>query len=174
MPETCAGCGRLLIDCSCAYAPSEHALALEALERHAPRESCPTCPGDASPLTTCPRSITCPRCHARAGARCKRPSGHPANELHAERTAAAERLDIDRARGFALGCEACGAPVSIFDSLTDGQLNESGEIRRLCPSCARPDDDQGEQLGLLEVAPTTTFRADYGAAPAPLSTSALF
>lgn len=57
------------------------------------RELCPYCDGSVIPGTTCPKSITCPRCQATRGKRCRRPSGHDAAELHAERIEEAEKLD---------------------------------------------------------------------------------
>jgi hypothetical protein len=44
------------------------------------------------PGLTCPWSITCPRCRAAPGQRCRRPSGHDA-AMHAERYLLAERMD---------------------------------------------------------------------------------
>lgn len=63
------------------------------------REPCPWCSGNAIVGTTCPKSIACPTCGARPGARCKRPSGHAAAELHDKRVGAAEAAD--RANGVA-------------------------------------------------------------------------
>jgi len=61
-------------------------------------EPCPYCGSDtADPDSTCPKSIPCPTCRAKSGRRCKRPSGHPAQRLHAARIEAAEA--DDRARG---------------------------------------------------------------------------
>jgi hypothetical protein len=54
-----------------------------------------------------------------------------------------------------------GSPIDAFFTLEDERR----------PS---EDVDQGDQLGLLEIAPTSTFTSDYGTAPAPLSTSTLF
>lgn len=56
-------------------------------------EPCPWCRGDVVPGTTCPKSIPCPKCHAPAGSSCKRPSGHRAMTLHADRIREAEALD---------------------------------------------------------------------------------
>lgn len=50
---------------------------------------CEWCGSDAA-VGTCPKSIECPRCAAKPGARCVRPSGHLAARLHAERVATAE------------------------------------------------------------------------------------
>jgi hypothetical protein len=56
--------------------------------------SCPWCGSDdVVPGSHCPRSIPCPKCTARAGQRCKRPSGHPAGMIHAERIKIAEAMD---------------------------------------------------------------------------------
>ena len=41
----------------------------------------------------CPRSLDCPTCAAKPGASCKRPSGHRASELHAQRLNKAYALD---------------------------------------------------------------------------------
>lgn len=52
---------------------------------------CAWCGGDAvDPDTTCPRSVVCPNCSAGPGQPCKRPSGHTADTLHAERIELAE------------------------------------------------------------------------------------
>ncbi len=37
-------------------------------------------------------AVACPTCRARAGAWCKRPSGHRASDLHASRKAEADRV----------------------------------------------------------------------------------
>jgi hypothetical protein len=42
--------------------------------------------------------LECPTCSAKAGLSCKRPSGHRASEIHAERIKAA--YAIDDANGF--------------------------------------------------------------------------
>lgn len=55
-------------------------------------DTCEWCGGHDT-TGTCPRSITCPRCGAIPGAWCRRPSGHRADQLHAERIALAERED---------------------------------------------------------------------------------
>jgi hypothetical protein len=114
-----------------------------------PMSACPYCAGAALEGTTCPRAIECPTCHAGIGARCTRPSGHPAQDIHVDRIAAAEALDA---------------------RLEDERAFFTLEDER------RSSDDvhQGDQLGLLEIAPTSTFTSDYGTAPAPLSTSTLF
>lgn len=41
----------------------------------------------------CPWTIACPLCKAKPGVRCKRPSGHEASHLHAERWEEAEAID---------------------------------------------------------------------------------
>jgi hypothetical protein len=48
--------------------------------------------------TTCPKSQPCPTCFVPAGRKCRRPSGHEAPQLHADRILAAE--SIDRAKGL--------------------------------------------------------------------------
>jgi hypothetical protein len=48
-------------------------------------DPCPWCGGEADPTTTCPKSLTCPTCHAGPGSPCVRPSGHRAAQLHAQR-----------------------------------------------------------------------------------------
>lgn len=60
------------------------------LDEHDVRERCAWCGGDALVGTVCPKSLACPTCGAEPGARCKRPSGHKATQLHAARIAAAE------------------------------------------------------------------------------------
>jgi hypothetical protein len=37
-------------------------------------------------------AVACPSCHARAGAWCKRPSGHRASDFHVSRKAKADRI----------------------------------------------------------------------------------
>lgn len=69
--------------------PAEWGTLLEELEPAQELELCPWCGGVAA--GTCPRSLPCPRCSAEPGHPCKRPSGHRAMVLHAERVAAAER-----------------------------------------------------------------------------------
>lgn len=54
---------------------------------------CAHCGADAVVGTTCPLSIECPACTAGPGSRCKRPSGHEAQQLHMPRVLAAEHLD---------------------------------------------------------------------------------
>lgn len=54
---------------------------------------CIWCGGQALAETTCPASINCPRCKARPGSRCRRPSGHAAMTLHRERWELAEAID---------------------------------------------------------------------------------
>jgi len=56
-------------------------------------ERCSWCGGWARKGTTCPKSIICPKCGAPPGKRCRRPSGHEADTLHAERIKVAERDD---------------------------------------------------------------------------------
>lgn len=56
-------------------------------------EPCPFCGGDVIEGTTCPKSLPCPTCGARSGDSCRRPSGHRADRLHADRIAAAEEAD---------------------------------------------------------------------------------
>lgn len=56
--------------------------------------ACQWCGGEDA-AGTCPKSLECPSCHAAPGSSCKRPSGHRASRLHAERVAAAERADRD-------------------------------------------------------------------------------
>jgi hypothetical protein len=51
---------------------------------------CSWCGGENT-VGPCPWSVTCPTCQARPGARCRRPSGHPAMDLHAARIELAER-----------------------------------------------------------------------------------
>lgn len=61
--------------------------------------TCVWCGGVALAETTCPASIPCPRCKARPGSRCRRPSGHAAMSLHRERWETAEatdRLELQR------------------------------------------------------------------------------
>lgn len=41
-------------------------------------------------------AVPCPSCRRRAGAWCRRPSGHAASELHAERAAEADRQFIEQ------------------------------------------------------------------------------
>lgn len=57
---------------------------------HDERALCVWCGGEAVIGTVCPKSLPCPTCKAAPGARCKRPSGHQATQLHAARIAAAE------------------------------------------------------------------------------------
>lgn len=61
------------------------------------RATCPVC-GAGTLGETCPRSLPCtlPGCWARAGVRCKRPSGHPAAADHVNRTRAAVAVDYQR------------------------------------------------------------------------------
>lgn len=59
--------------------------------------SCPLCGTRVVPGTTCPLSLPCPQCGARAGRRrCLRPSGHEAAQWHTARVRAAERIDESR------------------------------------------------------------------------------
>lgn len=41
-------------------------------------------------------AVPCPTCKCAAGVWCRRPSGHSASELHAERAAEADRLFIEQ------------------------------------------------------------------------------
>jgi hypothetical protein len=51
-------------------------------------ETCEWCGGEvANDAGPCPYSFKCPSCHAKPGQKCKRPSGHEAAEMHAERLA---------------------------------------------------------------------------------------
>jgi len=51
-------------------------------------ETCEWCKGEVSAdAGPCPYSFECPSCHAKPGQKCKRPSGHEAAEMHAERLA---------------------------------------------------------------------------------------
>jgi hypothetical protein len=45
---------------------------------------------------TCPASLTCPTCHAGPKQRCRRPSGHTAEQWHLERIRAADLEDQRR------------------------------------------------------------------------------
>lgn len=56
-------------------------------------DTCPHCGGEAVVGTTCPRAVPCPTCEAPAGTRCRRPSGHLADQLHAPRVRWAETID---------------------------------------------------------------------------------
>lgn len=95
---------------------------------------------------TCPHLTTCPRCHAAPGARCKRPSGHPAGAMHAERHRASERADAARCPGFepletseGTGCRHCsGLPE---DHATDPA--ESMPTNRPSTSARASDAVQG-------------------------------
>ncbi len=61
-----------------------------------PTGPCPWCKcNPVHPDAVCPWSLTCPTCQARPGGRCKRPSGHDAANMHADRYLLAERLDAD-------------------------------------------------------------------------------
>lgn len=53
-------------------------------------EPCEWC-GSNETTGVCPRSVSCPRCGVEPGARCKRPSGHLAPELHSDRIRKAEQ-----------------------------------------------------------------------------------
>lgn len=54
------------------------------------RAVCEWCGAEADVTTTCPKSIACPTCKAQPGHPCKRPSGHKAAQLHADRVQKAE------------------------------------------------------------------------------------
>lgn len=71
---------------------------------------CPHCGGDADPASTCPRAVACPHCGAAPGAPCRRPSGHRAMTLHADRWRHAEERD------------AAAGLTTTDDTPTTGQL----------------------------------------------------
>lgn len=78
-----------------------------------------------------------------------------------------------------LTCRACDADAFLepgADIITGAPIDAPELAFMTLEDERRSSDagDQGEQLGLLEVAPTSTFTSDYGTAPAPLSTSTLF
>ena len=54
----------------------------------------PACGCNPGARGTCPHSVACPRCKARPGRPCKRPSGH-ACEMHAERYRQTEMEDAE-------------------------------------------------------------------------------
>lgn len=61
---------------------------------------CPYCGSDAA-VGPCPLSIECPHCGAPEGSSCKRPSGHRASQVHAERIAEAEAgLELPRSSAW--------------------------------------------------------------------------
>jgi hypothetical protein len=75
-------------------------------------EPCAWC-GGKDARGTCPHAVGCPACRAKPGARCKRPSGHPA-PMHSERYRAAEKADAGACPGFepadtpgGAGCRNC-------------------------------------------------------------------
>jgi hypothetical protein len=67
---------------------------LEALYAERPRVPCSWCGANAAEGSVCPWSLSCPTCRARPGIRCKRPSGHDAAAMHADRWKAAEAIDV--------------------------------------------------------------------------------
>jgi hypothetical protein len=56
-------------------------------------ETCPHCGGMAMTESICPLEVACNTCGALPGRKCRRPSGHVAMTLHAERAELAEELD---------------------------------------------------------------------------------
>ena len=100
---------------------------------------------------TCPHSVACPRCHAAPGARCKRPSGHPAGEMHAERYRASERADAARCPGFepvstpaGTGCRHCsGLPGDHETGTAEPMPPNPMKTRPDAPSAPGPAPDQG-------------------------------
>lgn len=67
------------------------------------RATCGWCGGDAIVGTTCPKSLDCAVCGVGPGERCRRPSGHVADQLHSSRIVAAELLDKSPRSGDASG-----------------------------------------------------------------------
>lgn len=63
---------------------------LAAPRGHTP-QPCEWCGSDEA-VGVCPKSIECPRCGAKPGRRCRRPSDHLAPELHADRINKAEEM----------------------------------------------------------------------------------
>ena len=59
---------------------------------------CEWCGGEGR--GTCPHAVACPDCGVPPGARCKRPSGHPAGAMHQNRYRASEKLDGAACPGF--------------------------------------------------------------------------
>lgn len=59
-------------------------------------QPCAWC-GSESAVGVCPKSIACQRCGAGPGSPCRRPSGHRAAELHADRIRQAEQ-GLEQAR----------------------------------------------------------------------------
>lgn len=85
---------------------------------------CQWCGSDAAE-GPCPRSIACPTCGAGAGSRCVRPSGHPADTLHADRIALAESGDVHE-------CARCGAvTVGAPCSCARAEVQTAHEVQRL-------------------------------------------
>jgi hypothetical protein len=96
---------------------------------------------------TCPHATVCPRCHAAPGTRCKRPSGHPAGEMHAERYRASERADAASCPGFepiespaGTGCRHCsGLPEDHAAVTAEARPAHSARERPAAPSQASGD-----------------------------------
>jgi hypothetical protein len=71
-------------------------------------EWCATCKCWTIAGTRCPKSVACPHCRVAAGRSCRRPSGHRADTLHAERYELAEA--IDAAAGITYGAGSAVRP----------------------------------------------------------------
>jgi len=70
---------------------------------------------DAEVGTVCPKAIRCPRCGAGTGQSCRRPSGHRAMQLHAQRIAAAERMSGQP--GALLDSDPAGLRERVFEGV---------------------------------------------------------
>jgi hypothetical protein len=92
------------------------------------RRGCTNPPGQ--PCLVCPYAYACPRCHQRAGAGCRRPSGHDC-EIHLERVLIADAVAVreypDRVRAV-LGDRG----------LTEWQARTTGAIT----PATRPEPDR--------------------------------
>ncbi len=99
---------------------------------------------------TCPHATACPQCHAAPGSPCKRPSGHPAGAMHAERYRAAERADAAACPGFepietpaGTGCRHCSGLPEDHPSVTTAPAAADRKPSRPASLARDGDEAQG-------------------------------
>lgn len=112
-------------------------------------------PCDCGPQArgTCPHATACPRCHAAPGSPCKRPSGHPAGAMHAERYRVAERADAAACSGFepletpaGTGCLQCSGLPEDHPSHPSGSVTSAPGRP---PRAVAPGERSGASQGTL-------------------------